>query len=80
MKPLNAADTPDPTAPPPLALRPREAARELGISERLLWEWTRTEGVPHIRIGNVVLYPVDGLKRWLDDRSIKAVSGSDVSA
>ena len=53
----------------PLALRPKDAARELSISERLLWQWTRTERVPHIRIGNVVLYPVAGLRRWLEDRS-----------
>jgi hypothetical protein len=49
----------------PLALRPRDAALALGISERLLWDWTHTEGVPHVRIGNVVLYPVEVLKNWL---------------
>lgn len=54
---------------PHLALRPKDAARKLSISERLLWQWTRTEQVPHIRIGNVVLYPVAGLERWLAERS-----------
>ena len=49
----------------PLAVRPRDAARALGISERLLWDWTRADGVPHVRIGNVVLYPVEVLKTWL---------------
>lgn len=53
----------------PLALRPRDAAKALGISERLLWDWTRTEGVPHVRIGNVVLYPVEALKNWLATRA-----------
>jgi hypothetical protein len=53
----------------PLALRPRDAARALGISERLLWDWTRAEGVPHVRIGNVVLYPVEVLKDWLAARA-----------
>ena len=60
----------------PLALRPRDAARALGISERLLWDWTRTEGVPHVRIGNVVLYPVAGLERWLDERSERLTDGA----
>jgi hypothetical protein len=55
---------------PALALRPRDAARELSISERLLWEWTRSEGLPHVRIGAVVLYPVDGLRQWLNEKSI----------
>jgi hypothetical protein len=53
----------------PLALRPRDAARALAISERLLWDWTRSEGVPHVRIGNVVLYPVEVLKTWLATRA-----------
>jgi hypothetical protein len=34
---------------PPMALRPKDAARALAISERLLWEWTRSEGLPHVR-------------------------------
>ena len=57
---------------PPMALRPKDAARALAISERLLWEWTRNEGLPHVRIGNVVLYPVDCVKRWLDERAYAA--------
>jgi hypothetical protein len=56
----------------PLSLRPRAAAQALGISERLLYDWTRTEGVPHVRIGNVVLYPVDVLKNWLATKAITA--------
>lgn len=64
-----------------LAMRPREAATALGISERLLWDWTRAEGLPHIRIGNVVLYPVDGLKQWLTHRAAigPAPTGSSAS-
>lgn len=50
---------------PCLALRPREAAKALGISERLLWEWTDRGEVPHIRLGKAILYPVDTLKDWL---------------
>ena len=66
-KPQTASAAVLPT--PALALRPRDAARELSISERLLWDWTRSEGLPHVRIGTVVLYPVDGLRQWLNDRS-----------
>lgn len=63
----------------PLALRPREAALALSISERLLWDWTHTEGVPHVRIGNVVLYPVEVLKNWLATRASEAAdAGNDV--
>ncbi len=56
-------------APTPcLALRPREAAVALGVSERLLWDWTHRGVVPHVRIGKAILYPVDALRRWLDQQ------------
>lgn len=58
----------------PLSLRPVDAAKALGISERLLWSWTREQWVPHVRIGNVVLYPVEELNRWLNERTMRAVS------
>jgi excisionase family DNA binding protein len=50
---------------PCLAMRPREAAKALGISERLLWEWTDRGVVPHVRLGKAILYPVDSLQEWL---------------
>ena len=53
----------------PLALRPREAARAIGISERTLFSWTKSGSVPHVKIGRAVLYPVESLKRWLAEQS-----------
>ena len=50
---------------PCLAMRPRKAAKALGISERLLWEHTERGAIPHIRLGKAVLYPVDSLRDWL---------------
>lgn len=56
---------------PCLALRPREAAKALGIGERKLWELTanRTSGIPHIHVGRAIVYPVDALRRWLDQQA-----------
>ena len=59
---------------PCLAMRPREAAKALGISERLLWEWTDRGVVPHIRLGKAVLYPVDAVRDWLRQQAQKGVS------
>jgi excisionase family DNA binding protein len=53
-------------APSPLAVNRREAAAMLGISERLLWTWTNTGTIPHVRIGTRVLYPVEQLRQWLE--------------
>lgn len=66
---------PDPWSPtrplhiPVLALRPRDAARALGIGERLLFDLTRRGEVPSARIGRAVVYRVADLDRWLADRA-----------
>lgn len=57
----------------PLALRPREAAKSLNISERLLWQLTHDGHIPCVRVGTgkrkSVLYPVAMLEAWLRDRA-----------
>ena len=52
----------------PLALRPRDAAKALGISPRKLWAMTFEEqpGLPYIRCGRLVRYPVADLQRWIE--------------
>jgi excisionase family DNA binding protein len=52
-----------------LSLRPREAAKALGISQRTLWSWTHKNEIPYIRMGKAILYPTDLLRRWLDARA-----------
>lgn len=59
------------TAVAPLALRPRDAAVALGISERLLQDWAKTHGLPCIRLGQVVLYPVDEVRAWLRAQTLE---------
>jgi len=61
----------DATLVEPLALRPRETAKALGIGERKLWEITadRTSGIPHVRLGKAVVYPVAELRAWLAGRA-----------
>lgn len=53
----------------PLAVRPRQAAALLGISERTLWSWTKDGIIPAVRVGRLVLYPVEQLRAWLHERS-----------
>lgn len=60
---------------PCLALRPREASSSLGVSERTLWEWTQRGDVPHIRRNKTILYPVDALRRWLDEQATAKAAG-----
>jgi excisionase family DNA binding protein len=61
----------------PLALRPREAARALGISPRLLWQLTKDGHIPCVRVGSgkrrSVLYPLAELQAWLTRRAVALV-------
>ena len=50
-----------------LALRPREAAKALGLSERSLRELLPQ--LPVVRTRRAVLIPVDALREWLRDRA-----------
>jgi excisionase family DNA binding protein len=46
-----------------LTLRPEEAARALGVSERKIREMLPE--LPYVRHRGVVLIPVDALREWL---------------
>jgi excisionase family DNA binding protein len=63
----------------PLALRPREAAKALGISPRLLWQLTKDGHLPCVRVGNgkrrTVLYPLADLQAWLTRQAGTAKGG-----
>jgi excisionase family DNA binding protein len=54
---------------PPLALRPKEAAKALGISSRTLWQLTHDGAIGCVKTGSgkrrIVLYPVKVLEDWL---------------
>jgi predicted site-specific integrase-resolvase len=68
-------------AQPPMALRPRDAARMLGISPRTLWAWTRAGIVPCVRVGTgkrkTVLYSVADLQAWLMRQAEAAKGGGE---
>jgi hypothetical protein len=68
-----------------LALRPRDAAKALGISARTLWGLTAPRGpIPCLRIGHgkrqTVLYPVADLQIWLSRQAEAAKGGSNDKA
>lgn len=50
---------------PALALRARDAAAALSVSERTLWDMTRRGKLPHVRFNTVILYPVKAIEGWL---------------
>ncbi len=62
---------------PRLSLRPAEAAKALGVSQRHLWELTHREKhdpVPHVRLGRATVYPIAALRAWLERRTVRKES------
>jgi predicted DNA-binding transcriptional regulator AlpA len=60
------AKPPEPDVPR-LALRPREAAVALGVSEKALWSLTSPRGsLPCVRVGSRVTYWAHQLRAWAD--------------
>jgi excisionase family DNA binding protein len=51
-----------------LALRPKEAAEALGVSERTVRNWMRDEELPFFRLNGVVLIQRSALEKWMGER------------
>ena len=58
-----------------LALRPKEAALALGLSERKLRELLPE--LPHVRRGGVLLFPVESLRQWLEEQARRGTPSVD---
>ncbi len=58
------------TKPTLLLVDARDAARMLAVSPRKLWAMTfeETPGLPYVRCGRLVRYPVADLQHWIDSQ------------
>jgi len=50
---------------PPISLRPKDAAKSLGVSLSTLERLTKGGQIPAAKIGRCKVYAVDSLKAWL---------------
>jgi excisionase family DNA binding protein len=50
-----------------MALRPREVAQALGVSERFVRQILPE--LPHVRLGGAVVVPTDMLREWLREKA-----------
>ena len=60
------SNQPDSSRPLRLALRPKEAAAALGVSERTLRQMLPE--LPHVHLGRRVVIPIEPLREWLHSR------------
>ena len=56
----------------PLALRSRDAARALGVSENFLLGLAQRREVRHVMIGDAPLFPIEFLREWLIGQAVPA--------
>jgi excisionase family DNA binding protein len=54
---------------PVLALTPRQAARALNVCEKTLYNLTRAGEIPVLRVGRLVRYDPEDLRRWIRSRT-----------
>jgi len=52
-------------APPPMLLKPIQAAKALAISPRKLWALTACRAIPCVRIDRAVRYDPADLRAWI---------------
>jgi len=70
MHAINSPESDNSTNTLPIALRPKDAAKALGIGQRKLWELTHPRGpIPCVRVGCCVLYPYHLLQAWLAEQA-----------
>jgi len=60
------------SAPTPLLLRSKEAAKALSISARKLWALTASKQIEVVRIDRSVRYSVESLNRFIASRKSRA--------
>ncbi len=61
---------------PKMLLRPAEAAKVCGVSERTFDNWLKIDGFPSIRIYGCRLIPVEPLRKWID-KQVENQGGAD---
>lgn len=60
----------EPDTGPELLVDPKAAAKMLAVSPRKLWAMTFEDqpGLPYIRCGRLVRYPIADLKLWIESQ------------
>ena len=58
----------------PLAVDEHQAAQMLGISTRTLWDYRKSGEIPVIKIGRLLRFSVDDLRRFIESKRVGMVS------
>jgi excisionase family DNA binding protein len=61
----------------PLVVDEHHAAAMLGISKRTFWEYRNSGEIPTVRIGRLVRFSVDDLRKFIDSKRVGNLSPSE---
>lgn len=53
-----------------LCISVEEAGRRAGVGRNTMYEWSRREDFPLLRVGRKKLVPVTAFERWLEDQIV----------
>ena len=58
----------------PLLVDELQAASMLGISQRTFWDYRHSGEIPTVRIGRLVRFSVDDLRKFIDSKRVDSLS------
>ena len=61
----------------PLLVDEMQAASMLGISQRTFWDYLHSGEIPTVRIGRLVRFSVDDLRKFIDSKRVDNLSPSE---
>jgi excisionase family DNA binding protein len=68
------SETQFPVVLTPLVVDEHQAAQMLGISPRTLWDYRKSGEIPVIRLGRLVRFAVDDLRKFIESKRVGMVS------
>jgi excisionase family DNA binding protein len=57
-------------------LRIPVAAERLGVSKSTLYHWISARSIPHVKIGQTVLFREDELEAWVEAHRVGTLAGT----
>jgi excisionase family DNA binding protein len=61
----------------PLLVDEMQAASMLGISQRTFWAYRHSGEIPTVRIGRLVRFSIDDLRKFIDSKRVDYLSPSE---
>jgi excisionase family DNA binding protein len=68
------SETQFPVVLTPLVVDEHQAAQMLGISTRTFWDYRKSGEIPVIRLGRLVRFSVDDLRKFIESKRVGMVS------